>query len=300
MCSDERGFVKGRALAVALGIACCCAVFSSDAPGGQEMEADSGAKRGIGSELDMSDLKALQNRAGEWTARGTDTENAHRKEAEKQAEALFRHSRSDSFRARVKEEERRVREILSGMTGRDQGDAREGEEGEARKKDTAGDRRPLLKDNERIYVFISSSVPMRTLRNYARDIDRLGEKNISFVMRGFVGGMGLFGPTSEFLQALVVDDPACWTRDPGKCRGMNVEVLIDPMLFRAFGVESVPAIAYERSSRRAGADYGLRLEADPTDSYMVYGDASLTEALEAVNRVVRAKSLAGILRRLEG
>ncbi len=284
-------------MAVAFGIA-CCALFSSDAPGGQREEAGLGATEETASAVDMSDVKALQNRAKECEAEGIDVENPHREEAEKQAEALFRHSQSDSFRAAVKEEERRVREILSGVTGREQGEACEGEEGKAPKKETAQDQPPLLADNERIYVFISSSVPMRTLRNYARDLDRVGEKNISFVMRGFIDGMGTFGPTREFLRELVVDDPTCWTEDPGKCRGMNVQVSIDPMLFRAFGVESVPAITYEPGFRPAEPDHGLPSEVETGDSCMVYGDASITEALEVINRVVKVKSLASVLRRL--
>jgi type-F conjugative transfer system pilin assembly protein TrbC len=290
--------VRKRVLAVAFGIACCCALFSSDAPGGQREEAGLGAREEKASAVDISDVKALENRAKECEARGIDVENPYREETETQAEALFRHSQSDSFRAAVKEEERRVREILSGVTGREQGAACEEEEGKAQNKETTKGQQPLLADNERIYVFISSSVPMRTLRNYARDIDRLGEKNISFVMRGFVGGMGTFGPTREFLRELVVDDPTCWTEDPGKCRGMNVQVSIDPMLFRAFGVESVPAIAYEPGFRPAEPDHGLPFEVETGDSYMVCGDASITEALEVVNRVVKAKSLAGVLRRL--
>ena len=40
----------------------------------------------------------------------------------------------------------------------------------------------LLDSSERIYVFISSSVPVSTLRNYAGDIHRLGDPNISMVM----------------------------------------------------------------------------------------------------------------------
>ena len=265
-------------------------LFSSDAPGGRSEEAHLWAGEENASPVDMGDVKALENRAKAYEARGIGAESPHRKEAEKQAEALFRHSQSDSFRDAVKKEERRVREILSGVTGLRRGEVRGREEGKAPRKEAAEDPPPLLGDNERIYVFISSSVPMRTLRNYARDIDRIGEKNISFVMRGFVGGMGAFGPTAAFLRELVADDPTCWVQDPGKCRGMNVQVSIDPMLFRALGVEVVPAIAYKRGVRPA----------ERGDSYMVYGDASITEALEVVNRVVEAKSLAGLLRRLGG
>jgi type-F conjugative transfer system pilin assembly protein TrbC len=297
VCSEHKRFASEKVLAVALGMA-FCALFSSDAPGGQGDESRLRAREENASAVDMTDVKVLENRAKECAAQGIDAENPHRQEAEKQAEALFRHSQSDSFRAAVKEEERRVREILSGMTGREEGEACEEGEGKAQKKETAKDQRPLLSDDERIYVFISSSVPMRTLRNYARDIDRVGEKNISFVMRGFVGGMGLFGPTAEFLREVVGDDPGCWIRDPGNCRGMNVEVSVDPMLFRAFGVEAVPAIAYARGGWLPRQDRAPPSEVETADFYMVYGDASLTEALEVVNRVVKARSLARLLRRL--
>jgi len=299
VCFEKRRFVKERVLAVALGIA-CCATFSSDAPGGESEKVRPRPKEASSFAVDIGDVKALEDRARAYEAPGIEAGNPYRKEADKQAEALLRHSQSDSFRAAVKGQECRVRETLSGMTDGEHSAASGEEKGNPPKKETAKDQGPLLGDNERIYVFISSSVPVRTLRNYARDIDRIGEKNISLVMRGFVDGMGTFGPTAEFLREVLVDDPICWTEDPGKCRGMNVEVSIDPMLFRAFGVEVVPAIAYERGFRLAGQDHGLRYEVETEDSYLVYGDASITEALEVVNRVVKAKSLTEVLRRLGG
>jgi type-F conjugative transfer system pilin assembly protein TrbC len=289
--------VRERVLAVTLGIA-CCALFSSDAPGGQGEEGKWREREEDACAVDMGDVKALEERAKAYEALGIDAETPYRKEANEQAEALFRHSQSDSFRAAVKEQECRVRETLSGMTGLHEGEDCGEEAGTAAKKEAAKDQGPLLGDHERIYIFISSSVPIRTLRNYARDIDRIGEKNISLVMRGFVDGMGTFGPTAEFLREVLVDDPICWTEDPAKCRGMNVQVSIDPMLFRAFEVEVVPAIAYERGLRPTGQGPRLPSEVVTKDSYLVYGDASITEALEVVNRVVKAKSLAAVLRRL--
>ena len=105
---EERRFAKERVLAVALGIA-CCATFSSDAPGGESEKVRPRPKEANSFAVDMGDVKALEDRARAYEASGIDAENPYRKEADKQAEALFRHSQSDSFRAAVKEEECRVR-----------------------------------------------------------------------------------------------------------------------------------------------------------------------------------------------
>jgi hypothetical protein len=56
--------------------------------------------------------------------------------------------------------------------------------------------RGKLGSDERIYLFISSSLPLQTVRNYAASVARLGDPNIIMVMRGFIEGMTKIQPTT--------------------------------------------------------------------------------------------------------
>src|SRR3990170_4393170 len=144
----------------------------------------------------------------------------------------------------------------------------------------------ILKEDERIYIFVSSSVPKDTLRNYARDLDALGQPRMSIVMRGFVGGMTKVRPTLEFLRGVLFKDDNC---DFDKCEAYRAQVLIDPVLFRRYGIEDVPAVVYARgvSVVDSTVSEGVKDE----EHYILYGDAVLDGALEVLNSVARVRSL---------
>lgn len=148
----------------------------------------------------------------------------------------------------------------------------------------------ILKEDERIYIFVSSSVPKDTLRNYARDIDRLGQPRMSIVMRGFVSGMTKVRPTLEFLRRVLFKDENC---DSDKCEAYHAPVLIDPLLFRRYAIEAVPAIVYVRGVRvmDSTVSEGLGEGAETGDYRVLYGDAALDGALELIDREAGSSSL---------
>ena len=93
-----------------------------------------------------------------------------------------------------------------------------------------------LLTSERLYILISSSVPISTLRAYALSLDRLNDPGISMIMRGFVKGMKSFGPTLEFVENVVSKDTSCdaFTED---CDFLNAPINIDPLVFRKYGYQ---------------------------------------------------------------
>jgi len=153
----------------------------------------------------------------------------------------------------------------------------------------------ILKEDERIYIFISSSVPKETLQNYARDLDALGDPKISIVMRGFVGGMAKVRPTLEFLKGILFKGEKCASE---KCDAYRAPVIIDPLLFRWYEIEAVPAIVYASGVRGMAADREGVEEGEAGDYYVVYGDAALDGALDLIDREVRASSLECLLWKL--
>jgi len=133
-------------------------------------------------------------------------------------------------------------------------------------------------------------VPKETLRNYARDLDGLRQPRISIVMRGFVGGMTKVRPTLEFLRGVLFKEETC---DSDKCEAYRAPALIDPLLFRRYAIEAVPAIVYAKGVRvmDSTVSEGVKEGAETGDYYVLYGDIALDGALEIIRREVRSGAL---------
>lgn len=114
---------------------------------------------------------------------------------------------------------------------------------------------------DKIYLFISSSMPIETLRNYARDIEEIKDQEVVMVLRGFVGGMKKIMPTRDFVLNVLKKDPDCSGKE---CEAYNVNIVVDPLLFQRFGVEVVPTLVHETAG----------------EFLSISGDASLNYLLE--------------------
>ena len=152
--------------------------------------------------------------------------------------------------------------------------------------------RGKLRSDERIYVFISSAMPLQTVRNYAASVARLSDPNVTLVMRGFVDGMTKIQPTISFIGSALQRDKSCRPQE-GECEMLAASLAVDPLLFRRFGIDRVPAVVYARGIRTK--DSGLS-EGDPentanTESHTVFGDASLEYLLEQIRRETGSQSL---------
>lgn len=110
------------------------------------------------------------------------------------------------------------------------------------------------------YLFISSSIPIDTLRAYAHDISE-NSLPVKMILRGFIKGMRNIKPTIEFLRDIIMIDQDCSV----KCRAYDVGIEIDPELFSKYKIKSVPAFAHESGSK------------------ILYGDANLAYLIERAN-----------------
>ena len=143
-----------------------------------------------------------------------------------------------------------------------------------------------LPPNERIYVFISSSMPEQTLKNYASAIDMTGDPNIEVVMRGFVGGIKKFAPTREFIQKIT-------SKPDGDVYA--VSILIDPLLFRKYKIDRVPCTVYDND---VGMDIHAAVDAD--NYYALFGDASFEYGVERIEKETKSETLKAVLSSLRG
>jgi len=131
----------------------------------------------------------------------------------------------------------------------------------------------LLHEDERVYVFVSSSIPLDTVRTYVKDASRLKSENVIFVLRGGVKGLRFIRPTVEWIYSAVVRDPECLSSGE-RCRVYPVRFQIDPFLFRRFDIKEVPAVVYVRGViPEVGYSEGLP-ETKMGKAFVSYGDVS--------------------------
>ncbi|MEW6290779.1 MAG: type-F conjugative transfer system pilin assembly protein TrbC [Thermodesulfobacteriota bacterium] len=138
-------------------------------------------------------------------------------------------------------------------------------------------------NSAQLYLFVSSSVPLTTLRNYAAMIDRAHVAQVIMVLRGFVGGMKEIRPTMEFIGEILKKDPAC-NLIRNKCDNYQVNIEIEPLLFQRVAIDEVPALAYLPVSEND-------TEGKQTEPLIVNGDAGLDYLLERINREAKSAEL---------
>jgi len=143
-----------------------------------------------------------------------------------------------------------------------------------------------LGEDERIYVFVSSSMPLQTIRNYATSIARYGDPKIMMVLRGFVGGVGKIQPTIDLVGRLVQRDPVCNPLTSGECEILPVPFGVDPLLFRRYGIDRVPAVVYARGVKAedAGLSEGDSNNATASEHWSAFGDPSLEYIVDQMQR----------------
>ena len=165
----------------------------------------------------------------------------------------------------------------------------------------------VLLPTERVYVFISQSVPLSTLRSYASDIDNSGEENVVMVMRGFVGGMKKMKPTMTFISRIISKDEMCdlVTAKNPKCEVFDAEVIVDPTLFERFGITAVPGVVFA-DGITTGPDVSYNMSSGNPQAYSIsntytaYGDMSLSYVMDQVFKSTKNPRVAALSKKFRG
>lgn len=142
---------------------------------------------------------------------------------------------------------------------------------------------PALMAEERIYLFISSSMPAAALRNYARDLSRIGNSgSVYMVLRGFVGGFGDFKATRAFARGFLDKEHP-------------VNLIIDPLAFRKYGINRVPVAVYARGVNPMEGIECVAGRENGGEFWEATGDAPLRELLEHINQDAHSETLGRFL-----
>jgi len=218
-------------------------------------------------------------------------ENLHKKEGQEIAEKTYQYYLSKEFQKKLQTETERLKDGIFKNAVKEYYSGSSKEIGKTKGK---------LLPTERIYIFISSSIPIQTLRNYALALDRLGDPNIVMVMRGFVDGMKHIKPTIKFVGGILRKDPSC-DMTKQKCETFRADFQIDPLLFRRYQIAKVPSVVYAADVNVVDVQMseGLEGNAVVSDYYVLYGDASLEYVLDTMHKEIKSKSIERLLTTLK-
>ena len=140
-------------------------------------------------------------------------------------------------------------------------------------------------------LFVSSSMPVTTLRTYAAQLERA---HGVLAFRGMPGGLTKVAPMAKLSAEILRLDPGC---EGPACAMRNVQLIVDPIVFRQHGITRVPALGM--------------IPGDPTQSYcerddesrraahLVFGDAALSGLLDEYARLGGDKEVRDAQSRLE-
>ncbi len=139
--------------------------------------------------------------------------------------------------------------------------------------------------SDRFILYISSNIPIETLRRYAKSVEKV---NGLMVLRGTVGSDRKLQPTVRFIEEILKTDSLC----EYQCEYLKVNVTIDPRLFQLNNIVQVPALTFIENMDMV--NYIDKREGDgiPERSQtIVYGDASLHGMINELFRLTKNKKL---------
>ncbi|WP_066358725.1 type-F conjugative transfer system pilin assembly protein TrbC [Geobacter anodireducens] len=247
--------------------------------------------------LSMPDLSKTLKDAERMAKYMSVPKNRFEKEMQAEAAKTIAVYHSPEYQAKIAAEMERIKREMFHEQLKDLPAEKGGLKQESEKAENIFAAPGRLQDDERIYVFISSSMPMETIRSYAAAIGRMNDpKKIVMVMRGFIGGMQKIGPTTSFIADLLKVKSSCDLAAGEQCQMVNANVLVDPILFRRYGITQVPATVYVK-----GVKVNIPEQSEGNDDvsvgsfWTVYGDAALEYNLDKIRQDSGSESLKRLL-----
>lgn len=158
-------------------------------------------------------------------------------------------------------------------------------------KDETGNQSGPELVSDQVVMFVSSSMPLQTLRNYARDLSKI---NGVMVMRGSIGGISKIGETIKLTHDTLRTDPTC---EGANCKMWGTQMLIDPVIFSVYDIKQVPALIYQPNMHIQSYCDGLENINRASD--VIYGDASVNGLLTRLNQISANEKITSLIKRLE-
>lgn len=159
-----------------------------------------------------------------------------------------------------------------------------------------GKEKANMPTDERVYIFISSSVPKETLKEYARTIDAVGlGRQIIMVMRGCIGGCEKVKPTMNYIRDIITDGGVAE-------QGLSAQVWIDPLLFRRYRIDKAPTVVYAKNVQTQNLQLSEGLDQNLKSSPIAYkseGDWDLETHIKALYNKTKSPTLQALLVKMQ-
>lgn len=141
-------------------------------------------------------------------------------------------------------------------------------------------------------LFVSSSMPVTTLRAYAAQLEKA---HGILAFRGMPGGLTRVAPMAKLSAEILRHDPGC---EGPACAMRDVQLIVDPLIFRQHGISRVPALAMVPGD--AALPYCEREDDSPRAAHVIYGDAALSGLFEEYARLGGKQEVRDAQTRLQG
>lgn len=136
-----------------------------------------------------------------------------------------------------------------------------------------------LGSDETVYVFLSSSMPQSTVRAYLHQIAAAKDGQVIPVMYGLVEGIAKIPAAADYFSRILQVDGQCQDAPGALCDRLPVEIRINPMLFKQYGITAVPSVVYVNGE----------------NWWSIQGDAALDYLLETINREASSPAMDELL-----
>ena len=148
----------------------------------------------------------------------------------------------------------------------------------------------------RFYLFVSSTIPEKNLRSYARQLAQI--PNAKLVLRGFIGGAKKMAPTLKFIKKSSKKNPFC---SKGiNCPTHKIDFIIDPVLFQRYNIKKVPTLVFvENLTGSNNCSEGNTNLTTATGIHQFTGLAPISHMLTELEKSTNSPTLKQIIRSSE-
>ena len=142
----------------------------------------------------------------------------------------------------------------------------------------------IFAETEKVYLFLSSSIPEASFQAYMTSLE--GVPEIVPVMKGMVGGLGKEHKEErvQWWSKVLQKDTTCEKTPEQPCELIKPAISIKPALFNQYSVTEVPALIYDRGD-------GI---------FHIQGDVGLVSLLEKVNQEAKSPCLTAVITKIRG
>jgi conjugal transfer pilus assembly protein TrbC len=220
--------------------------------------------------IDSEATKKTMEQARKLAETMTIPENIHKEAGVKAAEKTNADFRSPEFQQKIADEINRQADLFKPESRRN------------KLKEQAA--KSTLAETEKVYLFLSSSIPEASFQGYMASIE--GVPEIVPVMKGMVGGLGKENKKErvKWWSKVLKKDPTCEKTLEKPCDLIKPAVSIKPAIFNHYSITEVPALIYDRGD----------------EVFQIQGDVGVITLLEKVNQEAKSPSLTGLTTKIRG